>query len=294
MQMRCQVCAKGEARFWFAKEGFNIFRCESCFSAWVQPTPDSEFLKHYYRSSDGFETKDDTYSVSVTQKSSKRRRRAIQKHLATGVVLDVGCGRGFFLAEMHAHKYEVVGIELNPEDAEAARRRVQASIIEKPFLEAQFPPRAFDVINLDQCLEHLADPEKVLQRAYQLLKFKGLLSLAVPNHSSAQSRVMGMQDPYIMPPEHISFFTLSGLNELLTRVGFHVLNISTYGDLQGSSILHGLERLSPHPIKSILSKLASPSVERAVTFLAKPLTTALNLMQMGSIIEFYCVVEGGD
>jgi 2-polyprenyl-3-methyl-5-hydroxy-6-metoxy-1,4-benzoquinol methylase len=291
MQVSCHVCAGGEAPFWFAKDGFEILRCRRCSSAWVHPTPDARLLEQYYRTSVASEAGDDALSVSVTQKSSRRRRRMIQRYVSSGVVLDIGCGKGYFLSEMRSHNFEVVGVELNRRDAEATRGRTGAEVIERPFLDAELSPCAFDVINLDQCLEHLPDPEAVLRRARQLLKPGGVLSVAVPNHSSIQSRVMGTRDPYIIPPEHVTFFTATGLRVLLTRAGFRVLDTATCGDLQGASILRGLERLSPRFLRTIISGLAGSPLERAATYAAMPVTAGLNLMKKGSIVEFYCAAE---
>jgi SAM-dependent methyltransferase len=288
--MKCLVCAKADSRYWFRKNDFDIFRCQRCLSAWVAPTPDAEYLKNFYRSAAGFETKDDAHSVSVTRQTAVRRRKAIGQFRGAGRVLDVGSGRGFFLAEMCEHGYEGVGIELNPEDAEAARGRAGVSIIEQPFLEAGLAPNSFDVVNLDQCLEHLAEPETVLRHAKQLLTPGGVLALAVPNHASLQSRALGTGDPYITPPEHLFYYTLAGLREMLDRVGFRLLRVKTCGELQGSSILHGLSRLTPGPLGRAFSGMP-PQAESIVTLLAKPVTAALNVMGRGAVVEFLAVKD---
>ncbi|MFR9731621.1 SAM-dependent methyltransferase [Saccharopolyspora sp. MS10] len=64
----------------------------------------------------------------VQNPSSPAKLREVAEHLEVGAgdrVLDVGAGRGWWAAELAAMGAEVVGLELNPEFAAAARDRAE-------------------------------------------------------------------------------------------------------------------------------------------------------------------------
>jgi SAM-dependent methyltransferase len=108
--------------------------------------------------------------------SPEKLRRVIEyMRLRDGeTLIDVGCGRGWFLrAIAEAHRINAVGLEINPPFADAARLTLAASdlagagtIVEGPALDFEVVPGSFDVATcigatfalggLEPCLDWLA------------------------------------------------------------------------------------------------------------------------------------------
>ncbi|MBO9309513.1 MAG: methyltransferase domain-containing protein [Chloroflexi bacterium] len=102
------------------------------------------------------------------------------------VILDCGCGRGFYLNIIRAvSACKLYGLEVDAAIIAKARRNlahlpdialVQASIYEQPFGEAQF-----DGVILSEVLEHIEDDVRGLREVYRVLKPGGVVAITVPN-----------------------------------------------------------------------------------------------------------------
>mgnify|MGYP001818133540 FL=1 len=78
----------------------------------------------------------------------------------------------------------------------------------------------YDVVLLSQVLEHIVDPNEMIQNIYTVLRDNGLAAVAVPHFGSALSKIQGKNDMYISPPEHLNFFSNKGLIKLFQRHSF--------------------------------------------------------------------------
>ncbi|MGB0715183.1 MAG: methyltransferase domain-containing protein [Phycisphaerae bacterium] len=99
-------------------------------------------------------------------------------------VLEVGCGSGTVLRHLHHAGYDVAGVELNPELADAARHRLPGTRVLAGNVCDESITRslgAFDVVSLFDVLEHAPDPDAMLQGCSRAMKPGGLLIGTVPS-----------------------------------------------------------------------------------------------------------------
>src|SRR3989344_659844 len=82
----------------------------------------------------------------------------------------------------------------------------------------------FDVVILNHVLEHLEQPEKVLQKIHSLLNKRGIIAINVPNAGSLSAKIYGASWKYVLPDEHLWQFTEKALKSLLEKNGFSVLS----------------------------------------------------------------------
>jgi 2-polyprenyl-3-methyl-5-hydroxy-6-metoxy-1,4-benzoquinol methylase len=97
--------------------------------------------------------------------------------------LDVGCGAGALSAELKARGAAyVAGVELDTEAATAARERLD-ELLEASVTETDLPwdPESFDLLIFADVLEHLPNPDVVLNRCLALLAPGGRVVVSVPN-----------------------------------------------------------------------------------------------------------------
>jgi SAM-dependent methyltransferase len=83
----------------------------------------------------------------------------------------------------------------------------------------------YDVVWLDNCLEHVLDRLGLLEQCSLLLKKNGVLVIEVPNDFSAIQKHLLHMNKITIPfwinvPDHISYFNSHGLNKLLSAAGF--------------------------------------------------------------------------
>ncbi len=137
--------------------------------------------------------------------------------------LDFGSGWGEALLVARAFGCQVTGCELSVE------RRRHAESLALPMLTLQEAcSRRFDIVDLEQVLEHLVDPRGVLQTLAGLVEPGGILRVAVPDGRRVPQFLKRLGagapvDPAAMmavhPLEHINCFTHASLVELGRRCG---------------------------------------------------------------------------
>jgi O-antigen biosynthesis protein len=185
--------------------------------------------------------------------------------MAARKVLDIGCGTGRLGGAIKARQSaEVVGVELDPMAAEAARARLDRVLgidIERPWTD--FVPGEFDAAVCGDVLEHLVDPEALLRKLGLWLKSEGRLVASIPNvrhHSVVRGLLEGnwtYEGAGLLDQTHLRFFTRRSIEDLFDRCGFVieaveiVLGPSDEGparNSQGGSVRVGqlrLDGLSP-------------------------------------------------
>lgn len=140
-------------------------------------------------------------------------------------VLEVGCGRGL-TGELLERRIgcRVTGVELNPEVAKDAARRlhaVHAGDVETLELRGEF-----DAVLALELFEHLTENERFLARARELLRPGGRLVLSVPNvgHWAVVDDLLAGRWDYLpiglLCYTHYRFFTRRTLADWLARAGF--------------------------------------------------------------------------
>ena len=105
-----------------------------------------------------------------------------QGGIASGLVVDLGCGSGLWARELADAGYDVLGLDISAAMIEIARKRVpQAEFQEGSLLKANLPPCAA-VTSLGECFNYLFDKEnslselrRLFRRIYAALKPGGLL-----------------------------------------------------------------------------------------------------------------------
>lgn len=151
---------------------------------------------------------------------------------STKVLLDVGCGEGFFLKEIKKSiGAETWGIELAEDISRKAINNADKIItgnVESKL--AELPKNYFDCVCFCDVLEHLNDPEEVLIRAKENLTDNGVILVSVPNVrfiSVIFNLIVKKDWRYerygVMDSTHLRFFTKKSMIRTLTICGYTVL-----------------------------------------------------------------------
>jgi len=150
------------------------------------------------------------------------------KHL-----VDIGCGEGFFCAAVKSQfpNCEVWGVELAPEAA--AKAALRSDRIVQGLLEgADLPEKYFDVVSMNDVLEHMADTEGALSIVRRILTTDGRLVLSLPNvrfYLNVRDLVFKNDWEYrdfgILDRTHYRFFTSKSAVRCLNQNGFAVEKI---------------------------------------------------------------------
>lgn len=149
-------------------------------------------------------------------------------------ILDLGCGAGASGEELQKRGHAVYGLDISEAAiVEAKPRLTRAEVIDLDKAEElPFAKGYFDCIILADILEHLRDPLKLLQLTRSYLKDDGYLIISAPNIANYQARwslLWGRFDascgPVLEDENHIRFFTLQTLKNILKASGYQVTKL---------------------------------------------------------------------
>jgi 2-polyprenyl-3-methyl-5-hydroxy-6-metoxy-1,4-benzoquinol methylase len=139
-------------------------------------------------------------------------------------VLDVGCGTGRLLSlirEAHPNS-KLQGIELDSRAVKIARGK--GLIVERTTIEKYAPKKKFNLIIMQQVIEHVANPIAIMNKLKSLLVPDGVLILETPNLSGWDYKVFKKElwGGYHFP-RHWVLFSRRSLRTLSEKTGFRVL-----------------------------------------------------------------------
>jgi SAM-dependent methyltransferase len=220
----CGLCgAPGEP--WRSKYGFDLLRCTNCRNGFVPKGLVPADLEAIY-SRAYFEGKEatgyPTYLADsrVISKNFARRLRFIERLDPPGRrILDVGAAYGLLLRAARDSGWEPYGVEIAEDCAREATRISGAPVVAGNFADVALDG-PFDAIVMLDVVEHLRDPMAGLRRAFELLSPRGILLIETNDIDSPWARLLGNRWWFLDPPQHLFYFSLSGLKELLREAGF--------------------------------------------------------------------------
>ena len=98
-------------------------------------------------------------------------------------VLDAGCGAGQYVEAFVGRGADAVGVEFNAEKVSLYRQHQPGSnrVTQGDLVALPFPVASFDVVVLNEVLEHTPDQMRVLREIHRVLCGKGVLVLFSPN-----------------------------------------------------------------------------------------------------------------
>ncbi|MDP6373150.1 MAG: class I SAM-dependent methyltransferase [Vicinamibacterales bacterium] len=229
----CHACGLSAAvEALYRKGAYTILRCRSCGLVFTDPHPTHEELERIY--SESFFQVGEKFagqSRSPGMLNAERRARWLleQRGVTAGRWLDVGCATGDFMMAARPHVAQISGIEMSSYAADRARARGLLDVTNGDALDVSLSADPFDVVTMWDVVEHVIDPQAVLQRASTLLRDGGVLALSTGDIESLAARLMGRFWHLMIPPRHLYFFSPSTIARLLDRAGFDTVSVSRPG-----------------------------------------------------------------
>jgi 2-polyprenyl-3-methyl-5-hydroxy-6-metoxy-1,4-benzoquinol methylase len=134
--------------------------------------------------------------------------------------LDIGAGEGFALQYFSQAGWDVTGLDYSSFGCETHHPQLSKHLIvgdlQEELHQLVNQKRQFDLLLMDNVLEHVLEPLAVLTSASSLLTKSGILIVEVPNDFSRLQMMLlesgKLPAPFwVAVPDHISYFNSSGL-----------------------------------------------------------------------------------
>lgn len=211
--------------------GIDVIDCETCGFKHIIPIPTDEELETYY--SETFVEERPLYIDRIEEDLVWWKTvyadhyDNFEKLLAPDrrKILEVGCGLGHFLEFGKNRGWEVMGIEPSRKSA-AYAGQLGIDVLNVMLTQENADSLGtFDVVYLQEVLEHVNDADGFIKILKNLIRPGGLICIAVPNEYNPLQlgliKSLGY-DPWWVSRLHINYFDFESLGNLLTQNGFNI------------------------------------------------------------------------
>ena len=161
-------------------------------------------------------------------------RRLLSLRIPPARVLEVGCAHGGYVALLGWAGYEAVGTELSAEVAQFAHDTFGVRVLAGPVETQPFEPGSFDVVVLNDVLEHLPDPVATLRHCAGLLSGNGFFVIQTPEYKEHLSYrdLKAAGDLFLKHmdrnnDEHLYLFSRRSAGVFFARLGLPCLEFSS-------------------------------------------------------------------
>ncbi|RLC59315.1 MAG: hypothetical protein DRI30_00830 [Chloroflexi bacterium] len=154
--------------------------------------------------------------------------------LLTGMnkrVLEAGTATGCVTRVLKERGCSVTGIEIDEQAAAVAEpfcTRMIVGDVEKMDLSATFGEERFDVVTFGDVLEHLVNPDRVLEDTRHILAPGGYVVASIPNVAHASLRLALLRGDFsytdlgLLDRTHLRFYTRETLDKLFRNAGYTI------------------------------------------------------------------------
>ncbi|MEM9126538.1 MAG: class I SAM-dependent methyltransferase [Pseudomonadota bacterium] len=227
---------------------FGIYWSDALMYGTLQPVPEADELLKFYDS--------DRYSDYLSgvgkTKSTPRKEGLVDKIITklawqldkgdpeaaeylvqnvdiSGHICDIGCGDGQLLKTLQPHCRSATGIDPSKVSIQAlAEKELDGFLGTAEVLPVEVLERRFDVITMQQSLEHCSDPVLAMQNIRGICATNGRLLVEVPNHECFGFAKYGPAWFHTDAGRHIHFFTARSLGELAASTGWQALHFGYF------------------------------------------------------------------
>ncbi len=246
---KCPICKKSKHHFLcrvylvLGKES-ELLRCDHCLTSFFYPLPSPRVLCNFYSDDYISEHREDGNlgkGMAFAGKLNKIKKK--------GNFLDVGSAKGYFLKGLsQKSNWDMYGVELNNNAAKFSQDKLGLNVRQGDIAGAGFADSFFDFIHVNNVLEHVLDPVRMLLECRRIIKDDGVLFLSVPNGPNDCLPLVRYYkeegNAAYSPKGHIFFFDKKSLRYIFEACGFQSSGNKTYG------LKRGLRNLGLIPAKS--------------------------------------------
>lgn len=234
--VNCNLCGSNLTKIVAEVGPFKLVKCRTCGLVYDNPRLSVEDTQHHYirlyndsftHKTRWFESRIDMFSECLKKLESFREN---------GRLLDVGCGRGYFLRLARDRGWNTYGVEISEDSSDFARKEYNLDVCRGTVRQAKFRSEYFDVITLWNVLDHFWDPISELAEINRVLRRGGLIFIRVPNISFHLKvyfllRLLGQFGEKLQLERRVATFRLycfsaRTLKKTLSKVGFVRVNVA--------------------------------------------------------------------
>ena len=190
------------------------------------------------------------YYQKKTYKINRIRRETILSFIGSKekqLILDIGCGNGELGEIIKKEKGAIVhGIDVSQESIVIAQKKIDFAFmadLEKDNWLERIKDNKYDKIIISEVLEHLFEPEKILEDIKKVSYDDTEIIITVPNLLFWKNRLKIFFGKFkytnsgIMDRGHVHFFTWKNLKNLLKFTGYKIFFVKNNVPTRGTKLI---------------------------------------------------------
>ncbi len=220
----CPICS-GLTNVHLVMGKYAMRRCISCSTSFCDPMPSEAELNSYYA---GYHLPDQQGGVydsveTRMQCDFPEKCRQVLLYSSKPKLLDVGCGKGYFVKYCQSRGIPAQGIDVSESAVQFAARDLHVSLHHGMLENCTTLDEKYDSITLWATIEHLRDPRSTVLAAVSKLKVGGFLHLDTGIGFDWLDRLLPGNVQWFDPPQHLFVFSAKGLRLLLEQCGLRII-----------------------------------------------------------------------
>lgn len=240
------TCAQGDARY-IRPDSLNVRICNRCNTFYVSPAPSNRQLSSFYSTYDECHRRgprlDSENLLRIYQgfdpfSDIRVRELSCIMKFRGSKILDVGFGRARLLYALMKLGATPYGVELDGKAVEFANSLGIPNISQGTLEDLSDYPK-FDLIMLNDLIEHPLNPMALLKRASSLLSKGGLLLIWTPNGDVANYE--DNPTTFRVDLEHMQYLTIASCIYIASVIKMQVVHLESLG----FPWLDGIDQESP-------------------------------------------------
>lgn len=235
----CPVCRSKETAFvlkarnshganvYDTKTEFEYWNCKVCSALFlVGQKANSSYYKKYYTKDYREEKTNSILSSYIISYSNIIKRDLVRKYTVADKgnrsILDIGSGDATFLKALSQHKFNRYGLEID-RNLTASYKKEGITPISNDILTHNFKKQKFDCITMWHVIEHIHNPQKLMQKVNSLLTKNGVFIFSTPNTDSIGFQKGKENWFHLDAPRHFILYSSSSLQRLAKNNGFGIV-----------------------------------------------------------------------
>ena len=202
---------------------------------YVYPSPNKEYLDKYYKNK--YFKKNLSYKDNLKFIEKKNLKinalvkifmiKIIVKKLNKYKILDLGAGTGNFLSNIKKYFKSHLGVDFSKKNIKKSSYKKINFLEESPESFVERKLNVFNLITLNNVLEHVPDPNNFMKNLHKNTSKNTLFLITIPNDFSKLQTVTGKKVKkkyWLAPPEHLNYFNKNNFKNFAKKRGFKILD----------------------------------------------------------------------
>lgn len=256
----CFVCGSQLQYSIRRNDGYKYFHCSNCDLVLSSPAPKNKEIRDFYLRFLFRKPAEEKYfskqvkEICLDVKKIIRDIRGYKKLSERPTLLDCGGGTGFYSYAFYRNGFEVTLIDIDKSACDYAKKWFPNcfEVVEGDFSIPVPSIKKYDIIFVNQFIEHLVDINTFLANIKKAVKKGGIVIFTTPNQKCKEfyfrpfwlyyylrktsnnpiplkSFIIFLKKPWICcdPPRHIYSFNEKNFTILLKKNGFDIIAIKT-------------------------------------------------------------------